>query len=60
MEVTYITIVCKCLSHQMVVCCMIFFIAVHNTVQIRKVSVQVNALGIFTSSGPAFASILAT
>jgi len=36
------------------------FIAVHNAIQIWKVSVQVNALSIFTSRGPALVSILAT
>jgi len=44
----------------MVVCCMNCFIAVYNAVQIRKVSVQIDALSIRTSSGPALPSILAT
>jgi len=57
-DITHITIFHERLPHEMVVCRMTSFVTVNNAVQVRKVSVQIDALGIFTSSGPAIAIVL--
>jgi len=57
-DITHITIFHERLPHEMVVCRMTCFVTVNNAVQVRKVSVQIDALGIFTSSGPAIAVVL--